>query len=113
MFFGRFRWRWFWPSRHDHPSTGFVGGPAGGCEDGDDQAGGIFQESRHYLRPGQFGKIRAQDKVKRGALLVPQRAVNELQGSYQIAVVDPDNKVDIRNVKVGERTDSLWMIGEG
>ena len=65
------------------------------------------------MRPGQFWKIRAQDKVKRGALLVPQRAVTELQGSYQVAVVGADNKVDVRMVKVGERVGSLWVIDEG
>jgi membrane fusion protein (multidrug efflux system) len=47
------------------------------------------------------------------ALLVPQRAVNELQGSYQIAVVDPNNKVDIRFVKVGDRIGNEWLISEG
>jgi membrane fusion protein (multidrug efflux system) len=51
--------------------------------------------------------------VKKGALLVPQRAVTELQGSYQVAVVGPDNKVDIRPVKAAERIDQLWVIDEG
>jgi len=51
--------------------------------------------------------------VQPGALLVPQRAVNELQGSYQVAVVDPNNKVDIRFVKVGDRSGSLWLISDG
>jgi membrane fusion protein (multidrug efflux system) len=73
----------------------------------------FFRNPGNYLRPGQFGKIRAQDKVKRGALLVPQRAVTELQGSYQVAVVGADNKVDVRMVKVGERVGSLWVIDEG
>ena len=51
--------------------------------------------------------------TKKGALLVPQRAVTELQGSYQVAVVGADNKVDIRPVKVAERVDNLWVIDEG
>ena len=48
-----------------------------------------------------------------GALLVPQRAVNELQGSYQVAVVDANNKVDIRFVKVGDRSGTQWIISDG
>jgi membrane fusion protein (multidrug efflux system) len=49
----------------------------------------------------------------KGALLVPQRAVGELQGSYQVAVVEADNTVQIRGVKTGERFDNLWVIREG
>jgi membrane fusion protein (multidrug efflux system) len=73
---------------------------------------GIFKNPRNILRPGQFARIRSLSKIK-NALLVPQRAVTELQGSYQVAVVDPDNKVDIRPVKVAERIDDLWVIDEG
>jgi membrane fusion protein (multidrug efflux system) len=51
--------------------------------------------------------------IKKGALLVPQQAVTELQGSYQVAVVGADNKVDIRPVKVGERVDKLWVVDQG
>ena len=72
----------------------------------------IFKNPGNILRPGQFAKIRAQIKIK-NALLVPQRAVMELQGSYQIAVVNAENKVDIRPVKVAERIDNLWVIDEG
>ena len=67
----------------------------------------------NVLRPGQFARVRARTMTKKGALLVPQRAVTELQGSYQVAVVGPDNKVDIRPVKVAERVDNLWVIDEG
>jgi membrane fusion protein (multidrug efflux system) len=52
-------------------------------------------------------------REQRGALLVPQRAVNELQGSYQVAVVDANNKVNIRTVKMGDRVDQQWIITEG
>ena len=72
----------------------------------------IFKNPGNILRPGQFAKVRALIKIK-NALLVPQRAVMELQGSYQIAVVNAENKVDIRPVKVAERIDSLWVIDEG
>lgn len=73
----------------------------------------LFANPGNILRPGQFARIRAQSKIKKGALLVPQRAVTELQGSYQVAVVGSDNKVDIRPVKVTERVDNLWVIDEG
>ncbi|HQO78582.1 MAG TPA: efflux RND transporter periplasmic adaptor subunit, partial [Thermodesulfobacteriota bacterium] len=73
----------------------------------------FFPNPEQILRPGQFAKIRAVTKQKEGALLVPQRAVTELQGSYQVAVVSPDNKVTIRPVKIGARVDSLWVVDEG
>ena len=73
----------------------------------------LFPNPGNLLRPGQFAKVRALLETHRGALLVPQRAVSELQGRYQLAVVDPDNKVDLRWVKVGERTGSLVVIDEG
>ena len=73
----------------------------------------LFPNPGNVLRPGQFAKIRALIDTQKGALLVPQRAVNEIQGRYQVAVVGPDNKVDLRWVKVGERTGSLWVVEEG
>ena len=73
----------------------------------------LFKNPGNILRPGQFARVRAQLRTKRDALLVPQRAVTELQGSFQVAVVGPDNKVDIRPVKVAERLGGLWMIDEG
>lgn len=74
---------------------------------------GLFPNPGNILRPGQFARVRAVTKMERGALLVPQRAVTELQGSYQVAVVDKDNKVSIRPVKVGERIGARWIIDEG
>jgi membrane fusion protein (multidrug efflux system) len=65
------------------------------------------------LRPGQYGRLRALLDTKVGALLVPQRAVQELQNLYSVAVVDGANKVAFRNVKVGPRVDSLWVVEEG
>jgi RND family efflux transporter MFP subunit len=73
----------------------------------------LFPNPNNLLRPGQFARVRAVTKTKAGALLVPQRAVTEMQGSYQVAVVTPENKVDVRPVKVGERIESLWIIDEG
>ncbi len=72
-----------------------------------------FPNPGNKLRPGQFAKVRALTAMKKGALLVPQRAVAELQGRYQVAVVDQQNRVEIRPVKAAERVDSLWVIEEG
>jgi len=72
-----------------------------------------FPNPGDILRPGQFGRIRATTDTRKGALLVPQEAVTELQGSYQVAVVGDDNKVSVRPVKVGERFGALWEITEG
>jgi membrane fusion protein (multidrug efflux system) len=72
-----------------------------------------FPNPDNILRPGQFARIRVVTSTKHGALLVPQRSVTELQGGYQVAVVTPDNKVEIRPVKVGERTGNLWIVEEG
>jgi RND family efflux transporter MFP subunit len=74
---------------------------------------GLFDNPGNILRPGQYARIRAATTIRQGALLVPQRAVSELQGSYQVAVVDNENKVSILTVKVGERTGSMWIIDEG
>jgi membrane fusion protein (multidrug efflux system) len=65
------------------------------------------------LRPGQYGKARLLLETKAGAVLVPQRAVQELQSLYSVAVVGADNKVAIRRVKVGQRVDANWVIEEG
>jgi RND family efflux transporter MFP subunit len=72
-----------------------------------------FPNPGHILRPGQFGKVRFVADMKKGAMVVPQEAVNELQGSYQVAVVDENNKVSIRPVKMGERIGAMWEVTEG
>ena len=74
---------------------------------------GEFPNPDRLLRPGQFARIRAKVDTKQGALLVPQRAVMELQGMYQVAVVGADNKVSIRAVEVGEQDGSMWIIEKG
>ena len=73
----------------------------------------LFPNPADLLRPGQFVRVRVLIGTNKGALLVPQRAVTEFQGGYQVAVVDPDNKVQIRPVKAGERVGALWVINEG
>ncbi len=73
----------------------------------------LFPNPDNLLRPGQYGKVRATVAVAKGALLVPQRAVTEIQGKYMVAVVGADNKVEIRPVTVGERIGSDWIISKG
>jgi len=72
-----------------------------------------FPNPGNILRPGQFGKVRFVADMKKGALVVPQEAVNELQGNFQVAVVDQNNKVSIRPVKMGERIGAMWEVTEG
>jgi RND family efflux transporter MFP subunit len=74
---------------------------------------GLFPNPGNILRPGGFARVRAITTTKKGALLVPQKAVSELQGNYQVAVVGSDNKVQIRPVKVGERAGTDWIIEQG
>lgn len=77
------------------------------------KVGALFPNPNGLLRPGQFGRLRATIMIRKGALLVPQRAVTEMQGKYLVAVVTSDNKADVRTVKVGERFGSDWIIEEG
>ena len=72
-----------------------------------------FPNPGNVLRPGQYGRVRIQTSIDKDALLVPQTAVQELQGGYQVAVVDSDNKARIRPVKVGEKTGTLWVVKDG
>ena len=72
-----------------------------------------FPNPGNVLRPGQFGRVRALVSLRKDALLVPQRAVSELQGRYQVAVVGPGNKISVRFVKVGDRVDDLWIVTDG
>jgi membrane fusion protein, multidrug efflux system len=72
-----------------------------------------FANPERLVRPGQFGRVKFDVDTRKGALLIPQRAVQELQNLYSVAVVGADNKVAFRNVKVGPRVDSLWVIEEG
>jgi RND family efflux transporter MFP subunit len=74
---------------------------------------GLFPNPAGILRPGGYGRVRAVIRTQKDALIVPQRAVSELQGAYQVAVVADDNKVSIRTVTVGDRTGSDWVIADG
>jgi RND family efflux transporter MFP subunit len=72
-----------------------------------------FPNPDRTLRPGQYGRVHAETRVRTDAILVPQRAVSELQGSFQLRVVGADNKVSTKTVKVGDRVGSRWIIEEG
>ena len=73
----------------------------------------LFPNPGNFLRPGQYGRIRAVLSTRKNAVLVPQRAVTELQGTYQVAVVGSDNIARIRKVKLGDRIGGQWVIDEG
>jgi RND family efflux transporter MFP subunit len=74
---------------------------------------GAFANPGNILRPGQYAKVRAVTQIIKGALLIPQRAVSELQGSAQVALVGADNKISIHAVQTGERIDTMWVIRSG
>ena len=74
---------------------------------------GLFPNPGNILRPGGYGKVRTAVRVQQDALLVPQRAVSELQGGFQVAALDHENKVSIRTVKVGDRVGGQWIIVDG
>jgi membrane fusion protein (multidrug efflux system) len=87
--------------REVNPSTGTI------------RVAAAFPNPQNLLRPGQYGRVRAQTTIEKNALLVPQRAVTELQGSYQVAVVNADNKVHIQPVEVGPQVGTEWVITSG
>jgi membrane fusion protein (multidrug efflux system) len=91
----------FFADREVNPATGAI------------RIAGVFPNPNGLLRPGGYGRIRASARTQNGALLVPQRAVIELQGSHQVAVVGSDNKVSIRPVTVGDRVGKMWIVSQG
>src|SRR3984885_1243941 len=93
--------RFYFADRQVNESTGAI------------RIAGLFANPGNILRPGGYGKVRAAIRIQQDALLVPQRAVSELQGGYQVAVVDDGNKVTIRAVTVGDRVGNEWIISDG
>jgi RND family efflux transporter MFP subunit len=93
--------RFFFADRDVNQATGSI------------QLTALFPNPGNILRPGQYAKVRAVIGTKQSALLIPQRAVTELQGNYQVAVVDQQNKVSIATVKPGDRVGNMWVIDEG
>jgi len=93
--------KFYFADREVDPKTGAI------------RMAGVFPNAGNLLRPGQYGRVRAVTSVKEEALLIPQRAVTELQGIYQVAVVGADNKINIRPVKLGEKSGSMWVVEDG
>ena len=100
-------------STFGHRGKPFLVGREVDVKTGTIQLAGAFPNPGNVLRPGQYAKVRVSMDLKKGAILVPQRAVSELQGSYQVGVVGADNKVTIKVVKPGPVEGTLWVIEEG
>ena len=98
---------------YPHEGAFYFAGRAVDQNTGAIQLAALFPNPGNVLRPGQYGKVRAVVRIEKGALLVPQPAVTELQGSYQAVVVGPDGKIAIRPVTVGDRIGTMWIIQEG
>jgi len=92
---------WYFTDRQVDLSTGAI------------RLAALFANPGNILRPGGYGRVRTAVRVQKDALLVPQRAVSELQGGYQVAVVDSENKVSIRTVTVGDPLGTEWIVLEG
>jgi membrane fusion protein (multidrug efflux system) len=93
--------RFFMADRQVSPTTGTL------------QMAGLFPNPHFILRPGQYARVRAQVGMKRGVVVVPQRVVSEMQGSYQVTIIDDQNKAHALTVEVGEQQGSNWIIEKG
>ena len=74
---------------------------------------GVFPNSDDLLRPGQYAKVRIATDLRKGALVIPKRAVKQTQGKNQVAVVDKDDKVTLVAIELGPRTDDGWIVEKG
>jgi membrane fusion protein (multidrug efflux system) len=77
------------------------------------QVRGEFSNPGNVLRPGQYARVRAVAELRKGALLIPQQAVSELQGIYQVGVVGGDNKVTVRTIQLGPQFGDMWVVESG
>jgi membrane fusion protein (multidrug efflux system) len=93
--------KFYYADRAVNPNTGTL------------QIFGLFSNADFSLRPGQYGRVRAQTQTITNALVVPQRAVAELQGTYQVAIVNETNSVHLQSVKVGAQVGADWIIENG
>ena len=100
-------------SVHPHKGKFFASDVSVNASTGSMRLCAIFDNPENILRPGQYGRVRSVMKVVKDAIVIPQRAVNELQGIRQVAVVTPEGNANIRNVKTGPRVNSGWLIEEG
>ena len=100
-------------STYEHRGTATIVGREVDPRTGTIRIEGYFPNPRNLLRPGQFAKVRTVLRTAEDALLVPQRAVRDMQGRAEVAVVGPDDTVEIRGVELGDRSGSLWIIEKG
>ena len=100
-------------SVHPHKGKFFASDVSVNASTGSMRLCAIFDNPENILRPCQYGRVRSVMKVVKDAIVIPQRAVNELQGIRQVAVVTPEGNANIRNVKTGPRVNSGWLIEEG
>jgi RND family efflux transporter MFP subunit len=98
---------------YEHEGTFYFGDRQVNESTGAIRIAGLFPNPDNILRPGGYGKVRAVIRTQKDALTVPQRAVSELQGSYQVAVVDSENKINIRTVTLGESIGSEFIVNSG
>jgi RND family efflux transporter MFP subunit len=96
-----------------HPGKFYVAGLDVSATTGTIMVQGIFPNPENYLRPGQFAKVRTATDRRPDALVIPQRAVSQLQGINQVAVVGPDDKVVMKAVELGPKTRSGWIVEKG
>jgi len=100
-------------SAYAHPGRIIFADRQVNTQTGTIQIVGEFPNSKNLLRPGQYARIQTPTGNITGALLVPQAAVNQQQGTYQVTVVGADNRVQLRTVQVGPRVGTLWVITSG
>jgi len=100
-------------STYPRDGTFYFAGPPGESEHGAIRIAALFPNPGNILRPGGYGRVRTAVRVQKGALLVPQRAVLELQGSYQVAVVDGENKVSVRRCKSATASARSGLLRKG
>ena len=98
---------------YSHEGAFYFAGRAVDQNTGSIQLAALFPNPGNVLRPGQYAKVRGVVRTQKGALLIPQAAVTDLQGSYQVDVVGGDDKISIRPVTVGNRVGTKWIIQEG
>jgi RND family efflux transporter MFP subunit len=100
-------------SAYPHPGRIIFADRQVNTQTGTIQIVGEFPNSRNLLRPGQYARIQTPTGNLTGALLVPQAAVNQQQGTYQVSVVGADNRAQLRTVEVGPKVGALWVITSG
>ena len=100
-------------STYPHPGRIIFADRQVNTQTGTIQIVGEFPNSKNLLRPGQYARVQAPTGSVTGALLVPQAAVNQVQGSHQVAVLGSDNRVQIRTVQVGPTVGTEWVITSG